>query len=681
MKVRSDAQHSSGLTSVEAVSSVEPRDKHLPPYDISPTHAHITQSVTQQSTSSSQSGVSVQLNGNTAWHNADLSTPRGHTVSLHQYVRVIAQALRDIGCHSTVDALYNETQQYIDMPYVQQLQRAVLNGEWHTAHNILHKMGMETAVVEQINQLCKIQEYIEMIADAYSGDSVNVVDGVYAAALHFLQTDIVTSHVDSKRVAQLASYLLCDSVEELERTAQWSAATSRQLLIDRISQHIPAHASLPPHRLLHIVDDAIQHQIDKCMHHDTGTHTFSLLNTHICSDVLPDLRTVHTIVQHSDAVNDIQFSHRGVHFASCSDDQSVILWSCIQNNAWQQPTVQHVLTAHKSQVQLVRWSWDDAFLLSAAAETAEFIIWDISTGNVISTQQHDIDEPITAAAWLPCARAQRYGAQSNGHSQHSTQYQLVTACTDGKIILWTLQYDNTNSTARGSTQTGRGSGKTARYICTMTYVWSSAIVQDIVCTPDGKYILTATCNDMLMVYDVHSTQQFALHGVKNVTSMCLSRDGSALLVSTRQPSALQLYAVKWHRFGAVMQSSTSETSHTHEPAAELITLLHESEGLVQRKYVLRADIGCTNLIGSGSEDGAVHVWRRGQSQSLLQLHGHTAPVNAVSWCNADRYSNVIVSCSDDHTIRVWADNRTIPSSRDTVAHNGQTGTAIHNGKQ
>lgn len=55
---------------------------------------------------------------------------------------------------------------------------------------------------------------------------------------------------------------------------------------------------------------------------------------------------------------------------------------------------------------------------------------------------------------------------------------------------------------------------------------------------------------------------------------------------------------------------------------------------------------------SGSEDANLYVWNRASGELLQVLKGHSASVNSVEWTPC--HGGMIVSASDDHTLRLWS---------------------------
>lgn len=79
-------------------------------------------------------------------------------------------------------------------------------------------------------------------------------------------------------------------------------------------------------------------------------------------------------------------------------------------------------------------------------------------------------------------------------------------------------------------------------------------------------------------------------------------------------------------------------------------------------YTIHSCFGPDNsFIASGSEDNKVYVYHILRENPIAELTGHSRTVNCVTWNPV--YPKVLVSCSDDSTLRVWG-----PSSRFRKPH-------------
>lgn len=82
-------------------------------------------------------------------------------------------------------------------------------------------------------------------------------------------------------------------------------------------------------------------------------------------------------------------------------------------------------------------------------------------------------------------------------------------------------------------------------------------------------------------------------------------------------------------------------------------LIRTYQGITQGTYTIYSSFGGVNesFIASGSEDNTVYIWHIRREEPLAALTGHTRTVNCVSWNPV--YHNMLASCSDDGTVRIW----------------------------
>ena len=77
-------------------------------------------------------------------------------------------------------------------------------------------------------------------------------------------------------------------------------------------------------------------------------------------------------------------------------------------------------------------------------------------------------------------------------------------------------------------------------------------------------------------------------------------------------------------------------------------------GHTQSCFVLRCSFGGANdtFVLCGSEDASITLWNRDKGEIIARLpSAHSSVINAVAWSPIDPY--IFLSCSDDHTIRLW----------------------------
>ncbi|CAH1128279.1 unnamed protein product [Ceutorhynchus assimilis] len=89
-------------------------------------------------------------------------------------------------------------------------------------------------------------------------------------------------------------------------------------------------------------------------------------------------------------------------------------------------------------------------------------------------------------------------------------------------------------------------------------------------------------------------------------------------------------------------------------------LVRRYQGVTQGHFTIHSTFGGCNqdFIASGSEDNQVYIWHIRNEQPIATLPGHSRTVNCVAWNPV--YHNMLVSVSDDCTIRVWGPKEHVP---------------------
>jgi WD40 repeat protein len=89
-------------------------------------------------------------------------------------------------------------------------------------------------------------------------------------------------------------------------------------------------------------------------------------------------------------------------------------------------------------------------------------------------------------------------------------------------------------------------------------------------------------------------------------------------------------------------------------------LVRRYQGVTQGHFTIHSTFGGANqdFIASGSEDNQVYIWHIRNEQPIATLTGHTRTVNCVAWNPV--YPQMLVSVSDDCTVRVWGPKDKVP---------------------
>ena len=64
--------------------------------------------------------------------------------------------------------------------------------------------------------------------------------------------------------------------------------------------------------------------------------------------------------------------------------------------------------------------------------------------------------------------------------------------------------------------------------------------------------------------------------------------------------------------------------------------------------------GDTNVFATSSMDKKIYVCEVGKKAPLKKFEGHTDEVNCIKW---DPTGNLLTSCSDDYTAKIWSMNQ------------------------
>lgn len=192
---------------------------------------------------------------------------------------------------------------------------------------------------------------------------------------------------------------------------------------------------------------------------------------------------------------------------------------------------------------------------------------------------------------------------------------IATGSGDASARIWSMN-GSTASAGCGSSRLLKHGDATDKNKDVTTLEWS----------PDGNYLATGS-------YD----------GVARVWTKV--GDLVHTLVTHRGP----IFSLKWNKRGNYLLSGSYDKT-------TIVWDVSGKEAFVKQQFnhhfapALDVDWKDNDTFASCSTDKVVHVCRVGATNPLITFSGHTDEVNAVKW---DPSGNLLASCSDDCTAKVW----------------------------
>ncbi|KAF8342880.1 uncharacterized protein EI90DRAFT_2964705 [Cantharellus anzutake] len=326
---------------------------------------------------------------------------------------------------------------------------------------------------------------------------------------------------------------------------------------------------------------------------------------------LKALTTTQYLSEHSALVRHLQFSPSGEYFATCSWDQTAIIWKVGQ------PFTIHRKLAHaKGFVGQVAWSPNGKILLTKMTRGVK--VWSSETG--VCQRTIERVHNIQSVTWMPNCQ--------NFISVEGTSITMLSLT--GKVE-WTAQ---------------------------LNHLW----MHDVVVTPDETRLLavatleqspdglkpsTSPHEKRILIYNLQSkeieNQTPVLNEVRDIT---LSVSGTSALVSYEHRAAPQLFRI----------------DHVRDRGARLV-LLHTYVPPKKVDFAGASYLGHVSGTG-GTEDqivlcagksGEVHIWDRETAKllHLLRAQDQGSDLTGIAWNNSSPNQLMFASATHDGTVRIW----------------------------
>jgi WD repeat-containing protein 26 len=423
------------------------------------------------------------------------------THNREEVVRILMQALNEMGYTSSARFLSEESGYEVESPRIVHFRNAIIEGQWQKAEEILfgtydddqdegsggpineNSDGLvlaEGADRDQMLFWIRKQKFVELLFQRN-----------LAQALMVLRQELTPLNHDIQQLHYLSGLLMCPE-EELHYQIDFLGPPEeqRERLLQNLTSAIAPSVMIRDHRLSELLDQVKKAQINDCLYHNTSVSP-SLYSDHHCERENFPLRTWMELSEHSGEVWYLQFSHDGTKLATASSDKSVIIY---ETASFQ---VLHRLTRHDKPVTYLTWSPDDTKIISCSMDK-QARVWDVAGGFITMHVDHQTpdDTHLSAAAWHP-----------NSDS-------FITSSFDRKTPLCHWSID-------------------PHHDLHLLHKWDEGLrLADCAITRDGKRVLAIDSEQCLYVFDFHTyEEEYRIPFPAKLTSLTLSNDCKSALLN------------------------------------------------------------------------------------------------------------------------------------------------------
>ncbi len=303
-------------------------------------------------------------------------------------------------------------------------------------------------------------------------------------------------------------------------------------------------------------------------------------------------RALRTIRGHVAAIRALAFSPDNTLLAIGDGKGWVRLWPVTDSSV--AATMPHPLPGRGMQVNCVTFSPDGRWLASADDDRV-VRIWELSSHQTIGLLR----------GHKAAIHAVRFAPQGNI---------MATAGYDGEIYLWDINLP-------------------AQSRLRKILAGHTLEVNGLVFTPDGKQLISGAADSSLRVWDVATGQ--CLQVVEETNGHCktLAFDPARSFVAAAGWAGV----IRLYRLNGANHLDLVQTIQAHATRIDQVAFSPDGRRLA-----------------SGGQSGTVRLWDVDTGRQLLRLHGHTQPVESVTFGGVlGAGSHFLASGGEDQVVRLW----------------------------
>lgn len=193
-----------------------------------------------------------------------------------EFIKIITRALYSLGYNKSGAILEKESGIPLNSSVINLFMQQIVDGKWNESVATLRTIDLlDEKAVKLASFLILEQKFLELLKTEK-----------VTAALGTLRNEIVPLRINNSRVHELATLVISPSQHViLDLSSQKEdVATSRENLVQKLRNLLPAAVMIPEKRLEHLVEQALDVQRDSCAFHNTLDCDLSLYMDHQCGE-------------------------------------------------------------------------------------------------------------------------------------------------------------------------------------------------------------------------------------------------------------------------------------------------------------------------------------------------------------------------------------------------------------
>jgi len=526
-----------------------------------------------------------------------------------EVVRLIGQHLCDVGLRTSADVLMKEAGCRLVQPTAATFRHCVMKGDWTGAVNVLEDLSSH---LENPNSQIEMkfllleQKYLE-----------NLNSGNTIEALKVLQLELTPLHHNTPRTHELSTYLMLGHPPHSSVSPKLSSSS---------------HYNPPPQLPSNLYHSTLPHPTpDPVSSPSSRAAVMERLQAFLPPTIMLPPRRLSTLLgQAAKQQRDNCLYHNRLGDEGPPD--SYAMDHHCSKDMFPSETVQ-VLVDHCDEVWFCKWS-PNGRLLATGSKDYTVIIWELEPETLQIRQRGMLE-------------GHSYGVAYLAWSPDSTKLAVCGPDDCPEVWLWDVLSQRLETKVSHSGEDsltcvswspdGRritcGGNRGQFYQCdthgTVLDSWEGVRVQCLAYRQDGKHILAADTHHRLRSYNFEELSD----------QPQIQEDHPIMSFTTDQTDRYALLNIA--------------TQGLHMWDIRARSLVRKFNGITEGFYTIHSCFGGLDqsFVASGSEDNKVYIYHVKRDEPIAVLSGHTRTVNSVSWNPV--YHQVLVSASDDNTVRVW----------------------------